>query len=103
MTSRILRAELAFLDDEWVADGAITVDGDLIVDAGPAAEVIARTPAAAVEQLADAILLPGGVNGHGHTFQALVRGFGDDLPFGEWMGSLVHPTAARLDETVVSA
>jgi 5-methylthioadenosine/S-adenosylhomocysteine deaminase len=36
------------------------------------------------------------VNGHGHTFQGLVRGFGDDLTFGDWMGGLVHPTAARL-------
>jgi 5-methylthioadenosine/S-adenosylhomocysteine deaminase len=93
---RVIRADLAFLDDEWVADGAIAVDGGMIVDSGPAVEVAARHPGVPVEVLADGILLPGGVNGHGHTFQALVRGFGDDLPFAEWMGSLVHPTAAGL-------
>ena len=29
-------------------------------------------------------LIPGGVNVHNHSFQALLRGLGDDLPFLEW-------------------
>ena len=29
-------------------------------------------------------MLPGTVNAHNHSFQSLLRGFGDDLPFLEW-------------------
>lgn len=93
---RLITADLAFIDDEWMPDAGFVVDGDLIIDTGSAALLGERHPTAAVEHRPDAVLLPGGVNGHGHTFQALIRGFGDDLPFAEWMGSLVHPTAAGL-------
>ncbi|MDI2099135.1 amidohydrolase family protein [Ruicaihuangia caeni] len=100
--SRIIRADLAFIDDDWIADGAIAIAGDLIVDAGAAGPLIERNPGVDVEHWRDRILMPGGVNGHGHTFQALLRGFGDDLPFGDWMGRLVHPTAAGLTSEAIA-
>lgn len=102
MSVRIVSAELAFLEEQWIADAALAIDGDTIVAAGPLAEVTAGHPEAPIEQWDDRALVPGGVNGHGHTFQALLRGFGDDLKFGDWMGGLVHPTAATLPDEAVT-
>ncbi|WP_353808796.1 amidohydrolase family protein [Agromyces sp. SYSU T00194] len=93
---RVITAPLAFVDDAWIADAAIAIHGDLIAWAGPASELPERFAGASVEAWGDRAVVPGGVNGHGHTFQALVRGFGDDLRFADWMGGLVHPTAAGL-------
>ncbi|PRY70512.1 5-methylthioadenosine/S-adenosylhomocysteine deaminase [Glaciihabitans tibetensis] len=92
----IISASLVFADDDWKADHAIAILGDVIVAVGDIGSVQAAYPDAAVEHWNDSAIVPGGVNGHGHTFQALLRGFGDDLKFGDWMGGLVHPTAAGL-------
>jgi 5-methylthioadenosine/S-adenosylhomocysteine deaminase len=42
-------------------------------------------------------IIPGTVNGHGHSFQALLRGFGDDLNFMAWRDLVLYPFAERLD------
>lgn len=94
---RAITAPLAFVDDEWIADAAIVVSGGSILWAGPAADLPVDYAGAPVEDRADRAIVPGGVNGHGHTFQALVRGFGDDLRFPDWMARIVHPTASGLD------
>lgn len=99
---RLVHAELAFIDDQWVPDGGIVVRGDRILAAGPAADLRRDHPGALADRERVGILVPGGVNGHGHTFQALLRGFGDDLPFAEWMGGLVHPVAASLDGDAIA-
>jgi 5-methylthioadenosine/S-adenosylhomocysteine deaminase len=99
--TRIITAPLGFVDDEWTSDVAVVVEGDLIVAAGSAETIVPAYPQATVEHWADRAVVPGGVNGHGHTFQALIRGFGDDLRFGDWMGQLVHPTAAGLDRAAL--
>ncbi len=103
--TRIISASLVFADDAWVADTALVVDGDTLVAVGSIDDITAAHPELDHEHWDDTAIVPGGVNGHGHTFQALVRGFGDDLRFGDWMGGLVHPTAARLgtDELVLAA
>jgi 5-methylthioadenosine/S-adenosylhomocysteine deaminase len=92
----LISASLVFADDEWKADQAIVIAGDTILAVGDIAAVQAAYPLAPLEHWDDRAIVPGGVNGHGHTFQALLRGFGDDLKFGDWMGGLVHPTAAGL-------
>jgi 5-methylthioadenosine/S-adenosylhomocysteine deaminase len=102
MAARVITAPLAFVDDEWVADAAILVDGDTIVAVGRHDELLPAPAGVEVEHWADRAIVPGGVNGHGHTFQALLRGFGDDLRFGDWMGGLVHPTAAGLDRAAIT-
>jgi 5-methylthioadenosine/S-adenosylhomocysteine deaminase len=103
--TRILSASLVFAEDAWAADTAIVIDGDLITEVGTIDQITAAHPELEHEHWDDTAIVPGGVNGHGHTFQALVRGFGDDLRFGDWMGGLVHPTAARLstEELVLAA
>jgi len=99
---RIVSASLVFADDNWKADQGILIDGDTIVAVGDVEAIIAANPTATVEHTNDRAIVPGGVNGHGHTFQALLRGFGDDLQFGNWMGGLVHPTAAGLDRAALA-
>jgi 5-methylthioadenosine/S-adenosylhomocysteine deaminase len=94
---RLARATLVFAQETWLAPGAIALDGDRIAATGTPEQLRAAYPDAELEDWGDVAVVPGCVNGHGHTFQALVRGFGDDLRFGDWMGKLVHPTAAKLD------
>ncbi len=108
MSRRLISAALALIDGEWVTDAEILIDGDQILGAGPAGSLAANGAIAGIdaeelshEDWGDVAVLPGCVNGHGHTFQALVRGFGDDLPFGRWMSELVHPTAAGLDRHAI--
>ena len=40
------------------------------------------------------IVLPGLVNGHGHTAMTLFRGFADDLPLAEWLFNKIFPAEA---------
>lgn len=100
--TRLATAALVLGPDGWIVDGAVALDGEWIVDVGAAAAVRRRHHEAAAEDWGDVAVVPGCVNGHGHTFQALVRGFGDDLPFAQWMGGLVHPTAAMLDRSTIA-
>ena len=67
-----------------VADGRITA---LI----PAADARGAT------RLSGALLLPGTVNAHCHTFQSLLRGLGDDLDFMAWRDRVLYPCSTRLD------
>src|SRR5215468_12620707 len=48
-------------------------------------------------RLPGALLLPGTVNTHCHTFQSLLRGLGDDLDFMAWRDRVLYPYSARLD------
>ena len=49
-----------------IEDGAVAVEGSRITAVGPAAQVTANVPAAAVETYADATLMPGLVDAHAH-------------------------------------
>jgi imidazolonepropionase-like amidohydrolase len=49
-----------------IEDGAVAVDGSRIAAVGPAAEVLAHVPPAAVEAYADATLMPGLIDAHAH-------------------------------------
>jgi 5-methylthioadenosine/S-adenosylhomocysteine deaminase len=41
-------------------------------------------------------MLPGTINAHNHSFQSLLRGFGDDLPFLEWRDKALYRFSPRL-------
>ena len=41
-------------------------------------------------------MVPGTVNAHNHSFQSLLRGFGDDLPFLEWRDKALYRYSPRL-------
>ena len=67
-----------------VADGRITA-------------LTSATDARGITRLAGALLLPGTVNTHCHTFQSLLRGLGDDLDFMAWRDHVLYPYSTRLD------
>lgn len=47
-------------------------------------------------------LLPGTINAHCHTFQALLRGLGDDLDFLGWRDRVLYPFSERLDRRAIA-
>lgn len=56
-------------------------------------------------RLAGRALVPGTVNAHNHSFQSLVRGFGDDLRFADWRDQGIYRYSLDLgpDEVYVGA
>ena len=80
-----------------IADGAVAVRGDAICDVGPAAELVARHPEAALDDLgADAVLLPGLVDAHCHLEWSCFDGVVPPQDFGAWLGAFL-PLRARMD------
>jgi len=63
-----------------IRDGAVAIEDGTIVAVGPAAQL------GAGERYRDAVILPGFVNAHSHLEYAVYAGFGDGLPFSDWIG-----------------
>ncbi|HTM20906.1 MAG TPA: amidohydrolase family protein [Kofleriaceae bacterium] len=86
MTGVLIEAERALIDGEARgATAVLAVDGEIAVVGDPA-QVAADPRAAGVRRLdwSGRALIPGTINAHNHSFQSLLRGIGDDLPFLEW-------------------
>jgi len=79
-----------------IADGAVVIRDDLIVDLGPYRHVIERWPEAASVADPYGILIPGFVNTHGHFSEALTTGVGDGLSLWEWIARVVRPVGPHL-------
>jgi 5-methylthioadenosine/S-adenosylhomocysteine deaminase len=94
---------LVTADRALTGDGArgptsvLAVDG-LIVAVGDPAEVAGFAGAAHAKKLdwSHRALVPGTVNTHNHSFQSLLRGIGDDLPFLEWRDRALYRYSPRL-------
>ena len=92
-----LSADLVLTEAGWERDRAIVItDGRIaaVEDAGAAQTGDVR--------LAGKALLPGTVNAHCHTFQALLRGLGDDLDFMGWRDRVLYPFSERLDRRAIA-
>jgi len=64
-----------------VENGAVAIGDDgRIAAVGPASEI------GEGERYAESVILPGFVNAHSHLEYAVYRGFGDGLPFPDWIG-----------------
>jgi 5-methylthioadenosine/S-adenosylhomocysteine deaminase len=91
-------AEAAVVDG--VARGAtavLAVDGAVVAVGAP--DEVAADPRAAGARRVDfprRALLPGTVNAHNHSFQSLLRGLGDDLPFLTWRERALYRYSPRL-------
>jgi len=75
----------------------LAVDG-AIVAVGDPLEVAAMPAATGAERIdwSRRALVPGTVNTHNHSFQSLLRGIGDDLPFLEWRDRALYRYSPRL-------
>ena len=86
----ILHARIVIpLDSEAIIDGAVAIDGPLIVGCGPYREILSRFGSADEIDLTDCLLLPGLVNAHTHLELSYLKG---EVPyrnnFIQWVDSL---------------
>jgi 5-methylthioadenosine/S-adenosylhomocysteine deaminase len=79
-----------------IADGAVAIEGDRILDVGPADEVKARVGHAQEIDTRGQIVLPGLVNTHTHAAMVLMRGLADDLPLMRWLNEYIFPVEAKV-------
>lgn len=79
-----------------IADGAIAIDGTIIVGVGTHAELTQRYPEAGRKSFGDATILPGLINAHSHLELTAMRGFLDDVE-GDFFSWLRRLTIARLE------
>jgi len=93
-----------FVADAAVIDGvargatAVLAERGAIVAVGDPAQVLAEPRAAGARRVdwPRRAILPGTVNVHNHSFQSLLRGIGDDLPFLEWRDRALYRYSPRL-------
>lgn len=78
---------------------AVLEDGGAILAVGDPDEVAADPRAAGATRVhwPRKAIFPGTVNAHNHSFQSLLRGIGDDLPFLAWRERALYRYSPRLD------
>jgi len=99
MSSVIITADRAITDaGARGATAVLAVDGAIVVVGDPAA-VFADPRAAGARRIdwSRRAMVPGTVNTHNHSFQSLLRGIGDDLPFLEWRDKALYRYSPQLD------
>src|SRR6266498_3238582 len=93
----LITAELVFAEDRWERRHGFVVQGERILGTGPPGELAEEFPGHDREDWGDVAVVPGNVNAHAHSFQALLRGLGDDLDFMGWRDRVLYPFSERLD------
>lgn len=75
----------------------LAVDG-AIMRVGDPADILADPSATTARRIdwGRRAIVPGTVNTHNHSFQSLLRGIGDDLPFLEWRDQALYRYSPRL-------
>ncbi|HEU0036944.1 MAG TPA: amidohydrolase family protein [Kofleriaceae bacterium] len=79
------------------ATAVLAIDGRIELVDDP--RVVLADPRAAGAQRIDwsrRAMVPGTINTHNHSFQSLLRGIGDDLPFLEWRDRALYRYSPRL-------
>jgi 5-methylthioadenosine/S-adenosylhomocysteine deaminase len=99
----LVTAELMLAEGRWERGHAFVMQGGTILDTGRPEALAARFPEHDREDWGNAAVLPGCVNGHAHSFQVLLRGLGDDLPFARWRDRVLYPFSERLDREAIRA
>lgn len=78
-----------------IENGAVAVQGDHIVEAGPRVEVDRKYRATQRLDRPDAILAPGLINTHTHAAMSLFRGVADDMKLQDWLQKFIFPAEAK--------
>jgi 5-methylthioadenosine/S-adenosylhomocysteine deaminase len=97
MTEVLLIPDFVYVKGAFSAGLGVLMKDDTITAVGPEADLLCQAPHAYRRSLEGQALLPGCVNSHNHSFQSLVRGFGDDLPFLEWRARGIYKYSLNLD------
>jgi 5-methylthioadenosine/S-adenosylhomocysteine deaminase len=74
-----------------VENGAVAIDGGLIIAIGPAVEINAGYSADGHLAGSNRIVMPGLINGHSHAAMTLLRGVADDLDLMDWLQNYIFP------------
>ncbi len=94
----LVTADRALTDDGARGSTSVLAVGGEIVAVGDPAEVAADPRAEGATRIdwSRRAMVPGTVNTHNHSFQSLLRGIGDDLPFLEWRDRALYKYSPRL-------
>lgn len=84
-----------------IEDGGVAIAGDIILEVGKGAELIARHPQARVMAEPHGLIMPGLINVHTHAAMSLFRGLADDLELMQWLQDYIFPLEAGLSGEVV--
>ncbi|HTR54088.1 MAG TPA: amidohydrolase family protein [Kofleriaceae bacterium] len=92
--------ELVVVADRAIVDGIArgptavhAIDGAIVAVGDPA---VITAPGARRLDWSHRALVPGTINTHNHSFQSLLRGIGDDLPFLEWRDRALYRYSPKL-------
>ena len=78
-----------------ISDGAVAIDGSVIVSVGSSAEVASAVNAIEIVDTSGQIVMPGLVNTHTHAPMVMFRGLADDLALMEWLEQYIFPAEAK--------
>ncbi len=75
--------------------GAVAIKGGKIIAVGKSEEILATYVSAKTISGTGKVLMPGLVNGHGHSAMTLFRGMADDLALMDWLTRYVFPSEGQ--------
>ncbi len=107
MDKVLISADAAIVDGAAAGPTAVLAVGGEIVRVGDPGEVGGDERAAGARRVdwSGRAMIPGTINAHNHSFQSLLRGIGDDLPFLEWRERALYRYSPQLgpDEIATAA
>jgi 5-methylthioadenosine/S-adenosylhomocysteine deaminase len=89
----IVTSEVGLINGRRVQRPAVRIERGVITQVGGMEMAAVEEP---VLDLGRRAMLPGTVNAHNHSFQSLLRGFGDDLPFLQWRDRALYRYSPKL-------
>ncbi len=78
-----------------IENGAVAIQGERILAAGPRAEIEKRFQARQRLDRPQALIMPGLINTHTHAAMSLLRGIADDLHLQDWLEKFIFPAEAK--------
>ncbi len=92
----VITADRALVDGGARGPTAVLAEDGAIVAVGDPADVVPLAADARRIDWSHRAMVPGTINTHNHSFQSLLRGIGDDLPFLEWRDRALYRYSPRL-------